>query len=325
MGLATIWIVVFLGLALLFLIILLTLKHFHSKKERKGLFGDSSPYYFKGVLKRLNPFLIVKKHGKEFHLKKQGDPEEDQLIILNQGKKKGTPFRKGSEGNLVQIKKPSPNPEKPPRKITTNLQEQELSQQEINTKQNKKPQKTKKEETPKKKPITLSDGEKKKLLKKYNQKSEEVRKKGMLIKVNDIEALSKKLKDKEVVHVLNHLKKENYALIEKLFLGKTFGSENEFMEYLKEEIVIFLESEVNLLKDRLSDLRKHGTDVNDLSLKVMAIPLKIKLFSASFEMKDFDKIISMLDQRDLEIKKLEAEAKKQGKEKEQLKNPKQGF
>ncbi len=324
MGLGGIWLAVFLGLGLVFLIILIVLKYLNSRKSGKGLFGDSAPYYFKGVLKRLNPFLIVKKHGKEFHLKKQGNAEDDKLIILNDGNEKGTSFRKGSEGNKIQIKNPSNNLEKGP-----NQQNQQGKQEQIQKSQrNQQGHSNKKETTPRKNSIVVSDDEKKKLLKKYNEKEELVRKKGMMIKVNDLDSLSKRLKDKEVVHVLNHLKKENYALIEKLFLGKTFGSENEFMEYLKEEIVIFLESEVNLLKDRLSDLRKKGLDVNDLALKVMAIPLKIKLFSASFEIKDFDKIISMLDKRDLEIKKVEQEeVKKEEEEKQQAANktPKQGF
>jgi hypothetical protein len=107
MSLAIIWLVVFFSLAVVFLIFLITLKYLNSKDRIKSLFGDSAPYYFKGVLKRLNPFLIVKKHGKEFHLKKQGEEElEDKLIILNEGKKKGTPLRKGSEGDKIQIKDP---------------------------------------------------------------------------------------------------------------------------------------------------------------------------------------------------------------------------
>lgn len=276
MELAVVWLIVFLFIGLIFLIILIFFKYFYHKRTRKTLFGDSAPYYFKGIIKRLNPFLIVRKKGKEFKLRKQEGTELNKELVVFDDKEEESPSE--------------PREEKP-------AVEEEGFQQKITI--SKKPEK---------KQIVIDGEERERLLRKYKprESSEKIpHKKGLLIKIDDLNSLSKKLNDKDMVYVLDYLKKENYSLIEKLFLGKTFDSENEFIEYLKEEIARFLESEVNLLKNRLSDLRKKGIDVSELTLKVMSIPLKIKIFSASFNKKDFDRVVFMINKMDSEIKEIE--------------------
>ena len=109
-----------------------------------------------------------------------------------------------------------------------------------------------------------------------------------------------------ILYVIEYLRKKDSSLVNKLFLGKTFDSESSLGKYLREESVKLFVSEVDSLKGRVSDLRKKGRDVNDLDFQIMPIPLKIKLFAASFDKKDFDVVVQMLDKAAGEVKGAEA-------------------
>jgi len=284
MDFAVLWAVVFLILAVLFLIVLIILKYFKSKKKNsRGLFGDMAPHYFKGVFKRINPFLIVRKRGKSPQF--GTNASEEKFIVFQDSlppAKKGSSKRESSE-----------NPYE--RKSATGYNRKGGMAAGLRQESN--------------------------LLQKSSLDSRELqhvtsKKESIFIKVDDLSSLSKKLGNRDIAHVLEYLKKENYSLIEKLFVGKTFDSEDEFMRYLQEEIVRFLESEVGLLKERISGLRKKGLDVSDIDYRVMSVPLKIKLFSASFNRNDFDKVVLMIDKIDEELKKFELAREHAEKEKE---------
>jgi len=158
--------------------------------------------------------------------------------------------------------------------------------------------------------LVVTEEEKRRLSQKYKNNSNTVSgtsstKKKFSIKEDGLEDLLRKLKDKEIVYMLDYLRKENHSLMEKLFLGKTFESEDELKGYLKEETARFLDSEVTLLKSRVSDLRKKGLDVEDIDYKIMPLPFKIRLLVSNFNTKDFERIIASIRKISAELKKVE--------------------
>jgi len=68
----------------------------------------------------------------------------------------------------------------------------------------------------------------------------------------------------------------------------------ELIERLKEGLGEKLISEYDDLKKEISDIRKKGGDVLIEDLKLSSVPLKIKLFKATMEKKDFYKIKKIL-------------------------------
>jgi len=115
-----------------------------------------------------------------------------------------------------------------------------------------------------------------------------------------LEEIFNALKNKELKDILNYLNKI-YPL-EKLSSRK-FDSEEELAKFLKERSVDFLHGRHHELKEEMSKLRKEGRDVNDVDLRLMSIPLKIKLFEVSLNKKDFYKVINLIEKVEKELKK----------------------
>jgi hypothetical protein len=264
MGIVNIILTFIFILSLLFLIfwIIWRLKH---KESKSSLFGEGFPIFFKDIVKKLNPFLIIKKKEKNVGL--------------------STSKSSSYSGGIISIQQESRN--------GGNVQD---------------------------KSVTGKKGGrgKKGISSKYSGKIKEksAPKGGFLIKIKDLDKLAKRIKNKDVAYIFEFLKKENYSLIEKMLLGKKFKSEEEFVEYFKEEFIVFLNSEVTSLKERVSYLRKKGEDLGGLDLKIMSIPLKIRLFSATFSKKDLDKVTDLLEESDKNLKVKEKPAGSKGKTKE---------
>ncbi|GEM_PF-5790489 len=202
------------------------------------------------------------------------------------------------------IKKQKEEIEKPALKAAPILEGASEQKEEIKKTKQKKEVSGYVSSPEKKKDIIIGEKEKKRLMEKYKTDTA-FKKPPYQIEIKDIDSLSKKLKDETSVYILEYLRKKDYALVDKLFLGKTFGSEKELEKYLKEETVKLLLLEVDSLKARVSELRKKGGDINYSDFQIMPIPLKIKLFSASFDRKDFDRIIAMLEKASAEVKNAE--------------------
>ena len=110
-----------------------------------------------------------------------------------------------------------------------------------------------------------------------------------------MDSLERNLEDENAVYAIKKIRKKYVKETEKLFSGRTFNSKAELEEYLREEVSKLLLSEADLLRGRISDLRKKGGDVNYSDFHLMQVPLKIKLFSASLGKKDFDSAWQILD------------------------------
>jgi hypothetical protein len=270
MRFSTIWLISSILAGAALIIVLIIIRMLWWKKIKFTLFGVGEGYFFRGGINRFNPFLIVRKFGEDFKLNmSKTDNSENMAVQIDREEK-------FSEGD---VSKPPLNP------IENKTKKRASKQIGIKAKSNKKRKlKGKKGISGSKKPAVL-------------------------IRIDKLEDIAKHLNDSNMEHILDYLKNENYAILQQFLIGKTFNSEKEFINYLKEEIIRFLNSEVNLLKDSISRLRKKGADVGELSFKVMSVPLKIKLFEASFETKDFDRVVLLLKQLEEEIKTMEESLK----------------
>ncbi|MEM0465956.1 MAG: hypothetical protein QXW97_04640 [Candidatus Pacearchaeota archaeon] len=121
--------------------------------------------------------------------------------------------------------------------------------------------------------------------------------------------ISNKIQNKNILNILEFLKNKNYQFFNSIFIDeknidkKTFVKES-LDDFIKRQILNFLKYRLEDLKSEISFLRKSGKDVEYLSLKVISVPLKIKIFEASFESKDFFKVTELLDFCEEELKKI---------------------
>lgn len=127
-----------------------------------------------------------------------------------------------------------------------------------------------------------------------------------IITVSTFEELFSLIEDEDARSILNFLNEEKPSFMEKLFFLKNFHSKEEILVLLKGGASEYLASEYASLKSRLSSLRKKGEDVIYLDLKSKSIPLKIKMFEASFAKKDFDYAVSLIHLLDKGLKDLES-------------------
>ena len=73
-----------------------------------------------------------------------------------------------------------------------------------------------------------------------------------------------------------------------------FDSITSLEDFIKSKIVNYLDNRYWDLMDKTSELRKNGKDMNDAEFMLLSVPLKIKLFSATFKKKDFDIVMKRM-------------------------------
>jgi len=103
-----------------------------------------------------------------------------------------------------------------------------------------------------------------------------------------------KIENKDLESIFKYIKINKKELAKKI-LDRKFPKQEAFDEFLKESIIQFLKDEVDDLKSKISGFRKQGDDMSHLSIKLMKVPLKIKVFQVSFKKEDFDKVVKILD------------------------------
>ena len=62
-----------------------------------------------------------------------------------------------------------------------------------------------------------------------------------------------------------------------------------------------IKDKYNDMNEKFSELRKSGKDLGVLNFKLMIIPLKIKIFTATYEKKDAENIIKRMEEIENEI------------------------
>jgi hypothetical protein len=124
------------------------------------------------------------------------------------------------------------------------------------------------------------------------------------IKLKDESDIFLYLKNKEVIDVLRYLESKKIIFLKNYNYEKIFKDEKEIEEYLKSSLITYLNDNYEDLKVKISDLRRKGKDVQQLSLNLMSIPLKIKIFKASFSQKDLDVVLNRLEEIKDKLKKI---------------------
>jgi uncharacterized tellurite resistance protein B-like protein len=134
----------------------------------------------------------------------------------------------------------------------------------------------------------------------------------------------------EIISLISDLKlKESAEFAKKLPQMKfnentVINSGNEAEEFVRQEILEYLKNEYDTIKQRISDLRKHGKEVDLESISLMQVPLKIRIFNSGSSIKDLQTIMDIIKMIDQKIKPLEdliikEEAEKLERENEETK------
>jgi len=129
----------------------------------------------------------------------------------------------------------------------------------------------------------------------------------------------KELKNTDLGLILDSLKKEQFSFLINKLMKLNFASKSEFIKSLNEDLVNLLLEANNELKERLSSLRKKGKNVKSIDLRIMTVPLKVKIFSATYSKKDFDKVIEIMKGIDAELKSVEEKIESIQKKDEKVK------
>ncbi|HJX50317.1 MAG TPA: hypothetical protein VJ438_02550 [Candidatus Nanoarchaeia archaeon] len=114
-------------------------------------------------------------------------------------------------------------------------------------------------------------------------------------KLPEKESLADKIKDIKL--------KELFLLVKskKMINPNKINLNGDLDENIKQEIGNSLKDKYHDLNDKFSELRKSGKDLGVLNFKLMIVPLKIKVFLATYEKKDAEKIIQKIEEIENEI------------------------
>ncbi len=119
-------------------------------------------------------------------------------------------------------------------------------------------------------------------------------------KITKEEALEFKLKgiEKNLREVFLFFASEGLIDIRKIQINE------EFENNLKQKINDYLKEKNQDLNERFSELRKKGEDLGVLNFKLVMIPLKIKVFMASYNKKDAENVLRRINEIETEINKI---------------------
>jgi len=123
---------------------------------------------------------------------------------------------------------------------------------------------------------------------------------GIKINTKNFAATLKYIDNKTLLELIIKLKKEGLIKFDDKSIILT--SKEDIEEYYKQEIIDFLNSRYENLKQKISELRKDGKDTGVLDYQLLEIPLKINLFKSTFNQKDFDKVFGLMKRIEESIK-----------------------
>lgn len=114
-------------------------------------------------------------------------------------------------------------------------------------------------------------------------------------KMMSFDEIYKSLGNSDASEIIKFFENNNIDLIKNLFRDKKISSSEELEKLLRSGIIDFLKDQLEDLKFKVSQARKSGRAIGDAEFIIISIPLKIKIFSATFTKKDFDVVIKKLD------------------------------
>ena len=143
--------------------------------------------------------------------------------------------------------------------------------------------------------------EKKKTVKERKEKVGLITKKHLdeLSNVESIEEfyhITELLKDKDFEKFIKHYKEKAIKKENKVAdIIRKAKDKKELIELLKQNIITYLKDKKIELEHAISEKRKKGKDMYIQELQIMAIPLKIKVYEATLQRKDFLRLKHIID------------------------------
>lgn len=115
------------------------------------------------------------------------------------------------------------------------------------------------------------------------------------LKVSNFEDIYRFLGNSEISDIVHYFESNNIGLVNQRDNERKISSSADFENSIKNKIINFLNNQYLDLRDKVSELRKKGKDMNDAEFILLSVPLKIRLFSANFSKKDFDLVIKKIE------------------------------
>jgi hypothetical protein len=124
-----------------------------------------------------------------------------------------------------------------------------------------------------------------------------------LIEINDIEevyAMIENFSDEQINTYLAHFKdkKQNAGESKLAKVVHAVSKKEDLKQELENEIIPHFKERHREIAAKISELRKGGKDVEVEWIHLMMVPLKIKMFAATRNKKDFFKVKNILDEID---------------------------
>jgi hypothetical protein len=114
-------------------------------------------------------------------------------------------------------------------------------------------------------------------------------------KTNKEDNLLSKLKDNSLKECLLFLISESMVDVKKINLN------GEIEENVKKDIEEAIKDKYKNIEENFSEIRKEGKDLGVLNFKLMIIPLKIKVFLATYEKKDAENVLKRMKEIEGEL------------------------
>lgn len=288
---------IILIIAIIFLVILFFLYLLKLRKDKLTLFDSGSPLSLKMLKKKLNPPIIKEENIDKFFnvVNKNLDVNNKYLIDTesNQKKEKMKKSKNQPLENNIEEQKKERVQETPKNEIIPENKEEPKKEQAAETMDT-----AKKEESLQKDNWAKKQEDNNKL----NENEQNKKLPPQYIKITNFKQLIDSLNDNDLKDILNYLEDLKLDFIDNEIITKNFLSIKDLIEFIKNELSNYLKDKYNNLKSDISDLRKKGKDMTDLSLKLLSIPLKIKIFESSFSRKDFSNCLDLMMKIEQEIK-----------------------
>ena len=121
---------------------------------------------------------------------------------------------------------------------------------------------------------------------------------GSKIKISNESDIMKNLENPKLKKLFGILKLKNIVLFKEI--DKLFQNKREFEEFLIEKTMDYLKERYEALKTDLSKLRKKGASVKILEIEILSITPKIKMFKATLDDKDFERVLNIFEKLEKE-------------------------
>lgn len=129
------------------------------------------------------------------------------------------------------------------------------------------------------------------------------------------------IEDRNLIESMMYMKQNNLLGIDKS--SPKFDSVKEAEDYAKEQVTSSIKDQLNTLKQDISELQKKGYELNLEGIRLLEIPLKVRVWNATALKKDLEAIQAILHHVSPLVAAFKKDLEAKEKEKERLENEKE--